>query len=180
MATHPKDHRITERVMQALETASKGSPELDCMISYALERANGSSDQVTMKLLVMEGYSWDVISALWDVKMPPYSQSLDGQIEGENITLTMWSEKRGKWVAVHKSQDGEDHVAWAKSEVLARRLAALKGYLALDKPKVPANGKAAGEQPALEMETADRATSPPAHKAADMTDAETQNWRVLF
>ena len=179
MATHPNNHRITERVMQALETASSGSPELDCMISYALERANGSSDQVTMKLLVMEGYSWDVISALWDVKMPPYSQSLDGRIEGENITLTMWSEKRGKWVAVHKSQDGEDHVAWAKSEVLARRLAALKGYLAQDS-KPPPVGETAGEQPALEIAGKDSMTSPANSKTPEMADSEAQNWRVLF
>ena len=173
MAEHPKDRRITERVVQALATASEGSPELDCMISYAMERANGNGEQVTMKLLVMEGYSWDVISALWDVKLPPYSRSLDSAIEGENITLTMWSEKRNKWVAVQKSKDGEDHIAWAKSEILARRLAALKGHLSKDRK--PLNGdEPLGEKPLLELEDA----GAPA-KTPEIGDSEHQNWRVL-
>src|SRR3546814_12994640 len=50
--------------------------------------------------------------------------------EGENIAFAMKSERREQWAAVHKAADGTEHVAWARTEILARRLAALKGILA--------------------------------------------------
>lgn len=121
---------IIKRVISALESASEGSQELDCMISYALELARGEFDQVMMELLVKEGFSWNVISELWGGKVPPYTQSLDCGIEGENIAFAMKSDKRQQWAAVHKALDGKEYLAWAKTEVLSRRLAALKGSVA--------------------------------------------------
>src|SRR3546814_13721444 len=82
-----------------------------------------------MELLVNEGFSWHVISEIWEGKVTPYTQSLDAGIEGENIAFAMKSERREQWAAVHKAADGTEHVAWARTEILARRLAALKGIL---------------------------------------------------
>src|SRR5690606_13338308 len=92
--------------------------------------AGGEFDQVMMELLVNEGYSWKVISEIWEGKVARYTQSLDASIEGENIAFVMKSEKRERWAAVHKAPDGTEYVAWARTEILARRLAALKGILA--------------------------------------------------
>src|SRR3546814_2576373 len=83
-----------------------------------------------MQLLVSEGYSWNVISEIWEGKVARYTQSLDCAVEGENIAFVMKSERRTQWAAVHKSADGTEYVAWARTEILARRLAALKGILA--------------------------------------------------
>src|SRR3546814_13614826 len=83
-----------------------------------------------MELLVNEGFSWHVISEIWEGKVTPYTQSLDAGIEGENIAFAMKSERREQWAAVHKAADGTEHVAWARTEILARRLAALPGILA--------------------------------------------------
>src|SRR3546814_15980404 len=82
-----------------------------------------------MELLVNEGLSWHGISEIWYGKVAPYTQSLDAGIEGENIAFAMKSERREQWAAVHKADDGTEHVAWARTEILARRLAALKGIL---------------------------------------------------
>jgi hypothetical protein len=140
---------IIRRVMSALETAPRGSQELDCMISYALELARGEFDQVMMELLVNEGFSWNVISEIWEGKVAPYTQSLDSGIEGENIAFVMRSEKRAQWAAVHKAEDGEEYVAWARTEVLARRLAGLNGLLAetAKRSSEIAAGKADDETP---------------------------------
>lgn len=100
------------------------------MISYALELARGEFDQVMMELLVKEGFSWNVISEIWGGKVPPYTQSLDCGIEGENIAFAMKSDKREQWAAVHKAPDGKEYLAWGRTEVLSRRLAALKGSVA--------------------------------------------------
>ena len=130
MSQHKRKDGIIGRVVSALETAPHGSQELDCMITYALELARGEFDQVMMELLVNEGFSWNIISEIWEGKVAPYTQSLDCSIEGENIAFVMKSERREQWAAVHKASDGDEYVAWARIEILARRLAGLKGILA--------------------------------------------------
>ena len=77
MSENKRKDGIIRRVVSALETAPHGSQELDCMISYALELARGEFDQVMMELLVNEGFSWNVISEIWEGKVAPYTQSLD-------------------------------------------------------------------------------------------------------
>ena len=86
MSEHKRKDGIIRRVVSALETALQGSQELDCMISYALEMARGEFDQVMMELLVNEGFSWNIISEIWEGKVAPYTQSLDSGLEGENTT----------------------------------------------------------------------------------------------
>src|SRR3546814_20337072 len=82
-----------------------------------------------MQLLVSEGYSWNVISEIWEGKVARYTQSLDCAVEGENIAFVMKSERRAQWAAAHQSADGTDYVAWARTEIPARRMAAPKGIL---------------------------------------------------
>ena len=178
MGEHKRKDGIIGRVVSALETASSGSQELDCMISYALELARGEFDQVMMELLVNEGYSWKVISEIWEGKVARYTQSLDAGIDGENIAFAMKSERREQWAAVHKAPDGTEFVAWARTEILARRLAALKGILADANKRgtlrmAPDDDEDAEEQPA-DAETL-RVLS-----AGAGANRDPENWTVLF
>lgn len=177
MGEHKRKEGIIGRVVSALGTASTGSQELDCMISYALELARGEFDQVMMELLVNEGYSWNIISEIWEGKVARYTQSLDAAVEGENIAFVMKSERREQWAAVHKAPDGSEYVAWARTEILARRLAALKGILA-DADKRAGNDTASDDEDA-EEDAADaerlRVVSAGGGSARDA-----ENWTVLF
>src|SRR3546814_8644992 len=74
MSEYNRKDGIIRRVVSALSTAPGGGQELDCMISYALELARGEFDQVMMELLVNEGFSWHVISEIWEGKVAPYTQ----------------------------------------------------------------------------------------------------------
>lgn len=179
------ENDIIKRVVSELEHASEGSQELDCMISYALELARGEFDQVMMELLVKEGFSWNVISEIWGGKVPPYTQSLDCGIEGENIAFAMKSDKRQQWAAVHKGPDGREYLAWAKTEILARRLAALKGSVALSfgqhkkEPAPPARDETLDDDSdpeKLRMVSAGGSTAA-SHAAAGQ---ESESWTVLF
>lgn len=187
------ENDIIDRVVSDLENATEGSQELDCMISYALELARGEFDQVMMELLVKEGFSWNVISEIWGGKVPPYTQSLDCGIAGENIAFAMRSDKRRQWAAVHKGPAGEEHLAWAKTEVLARRLAALKGSVALGRSeRDKTDGKDAEDSESVDDDgdsehlrmvssgnhaTAGHATA--GHGAAGAA-REGESWTVLF
>jgi hypothetical protein len=178
MGEHKSKDGIIGRVVLALQTAPAGSQELDCMISYALELARGEFDQVMMELLVNEGYSWKVISEIWEGKVARYTQSLDAGIEGENIAFAMKSERREQWAAVHKAPDGTEFVAWARTEILARRLAALKGILA-DAGKRGTLGAAPADDEDAEEDPADpeklRVLAAGAGAGRDP-----ENWTVLF
>lgn len=179
MSEYKRRDGIIRRVVSALETAPHGSQELDCMISYALELARGEFDQVMMELLVNEGFSWNVISEIWEGKVAPYTQSLDCGIEGENIAFVMKSERREQWAAVHKASDGEEYVAWARTEILARRLAALKGIIAeAEKRSAGHDTDESGEDDDPEETSADPEHLRMVSAAGSARDAE--NWTVLF
>lgn len=178
MGEHKRKDGIIRRVVSALETAPIGGQELDCMISYALELARGEFDQVMMELLVNEGYSWHIISEIWEGKVARYTQSLDACIEGENIAFVMKSERREQWAAVHKATDGTEHVAWARTEILARRLAALKGILA------EAGKRGSGQAASDDDEDAEEGPTDPEHlrvvSAGGGSARDAENWTVLF
>jgi len=174
---------IIRRVMSSLETAPEGSQELDCMITYALKLARGEFDQVMMELLVNEGFSWHIISEIWDGKVAPYTQSLDSGIEGENIAFVMRSDRRSQWAAVHKTPGGEEYVAWAKTEILARRLAGLKGILAETEDYQDEGGSQGspeddGGDPEVEARASDSEALRMMSAAGAARDGE--NWTVLF
>src|SRR3546814_10710473 len=138
MSEYNRKDGIIRRVVSALSTAPGGGQELDCMISYALELARGEFDQVMMELLVNEGFSWHVISEIWQGKVAPSTQSLDAGIEGDNIAFAKKSDRREQWAAVHKAPAGTEHVAWPRTEILPRRPAASK--------RIPAHaGRHAGD-----------------------------------
>ncbi|HEY9547901.1 MAG TPA: hypothetical protein VIR45_00240 [Kiloniellaceae bacterium] len=178
MSEHTRKDDIIRRVVSALQTAPSGSQELDCMISYALELARGEFDQVMMQLLVSEGYSWNVISEIWEGKVARYTQSLDCAVEGENIAFVMKSERRAQWAAAHKSADGTEYVAWARTEILARRLAALKGILA------EAESRTGGPLGAVDDEDSEAGPEDPEQlcmvSAGGGAARDADTWSVLF
>ena len=122
--------RVWEKLLESLGGAEAGGRELDIIIHYLLgsqaEDAGGEASQM-IELLVEEGYPWEVVSELLDAALPPYTTTLDAALPGENIILALHSPRRGRWAAVHKTPAGQQVLAWAASECLARRRAALKG-----------------------------------------------------
>lgn len=126
MADGSRDEMTIDDLIGVLERAPAGSRDLDRRIAALLGLPIGESEQM-VKLLQFEGYSWDVISELVQSQNPCFSSALDACIPGENIVLAMQSTKRGQWAAIHRSVGGAEFVAWAATEALARRAAALKG-----------------------------------------------------
>ncbi len=129
MSDSTRDDRTIDDLIEALESAPSGSGELDRMVAFQLGLPLGESDQM-IKLLMFEGYSWDIISELVQSDNPGFTTSLDARIPGENVVLAMLSPKRRQWVAVHRSVGGAEFTAWAATEPLARRAAALRGVRA--------------------------------------------------
>lgn len=142
MAEGSCDEHTIDDLIAALEQAPAGSAELDRMVAFQLGLPIGDSDQM-IKLLLFEGYGWDVISELVDSKEPSFTRALDARIPGENIVLAMHSAKRGQWAAIHRGAGGTDFTAWAATEALARRAAALRGLRAVSSFDVTAAAEAA-------------------------------------
>ena len=121
--------RVWDKLLESLGSAKAGGRELDIVIHYLLgaqaEDAGGEAGQM-IELLVEEGYPWEVVSELLDAELPPYTTALDAALPGENILLALYSPRRGRWAAVHKTPSGQQVLVWAASECLARRRAALK------------------------------------------------------
>lgn len=188
--------KVFDKLVASLESAERGSRELDIIVSFLLGDTSSDEGQL-IQLLVGEGYPWAIISDLLDEDIPAYTASLDATLPGENIVLACWSARRAKWAAVHQKPDGKQIMAWAASECLARRLAALK---AVYDPAQGMTVKTGVTPPA----TAARKTPPPtapkprmpkpapwdtaAQSPADregaheesMEDEATEEWKILF
>lgn len=140
-----------DRVIDAIERADFGSKLLDIMIATAVG-AGSSKFSRLVSILLDEGYSWDTMQEIFDEEVKPYSRSLDAVVPGETIVMAALAPKRGRWAALHRGSDGHETVAWAATEVLARRLAALKA-LQVGRGRAPspgasaATGGAAAESP---------------------------------
>lgn len=130
MADGSRDEHTIDDLISALERAPEGGGDLDRMIAFQLGLPIGESDEM-IKLLLFEGYDWDVISELVLSENPCFSTALDARIPGENVVLAMHSKKRGQWAAIHRGSGGTDFMAWAATEALARRAAALRGLRAV-------------------------------------------------
>lgn len=185
MADGSRDEHTIDDLIAALERAPEGGGDLDRMVAFQLGLPIGESDQM-IKLLLFEGYSWDVISELVKCENPCFSTALDARIPGENIVMAMRSTKRGQWAAIHRSAGGTDFLAWAASEPLARRAAALRGLRAVssfDMRATPAVAGAAG-RPAVGSpagETIER--MPDAIEDAHTQDGDARlggEWKILF
>ena len=117
---------VLDALIEALATAPCGSRELDVRLDYGLGvMLSGRTDLATV--MIREGVSWPTVSAVLDSRVPAYTTSLDAAVEGENIAFAIRSERRGRWGAMHRARSGKEILAWAATEPLARRLAALEG-----------------------------------------------------
>lgn len=119
--------KVLEKLLESLENAETGSRELDIIVTFVLGDTSTDAGK-TIQLLVEEDYPWSVIAELLDEDLPRYTESLDTRVPGEAITLSAYSRKRDRWFAVHRPRRGSQAAAWAATESLARRLAALKGW----------------------------------------------------
>ncbi len=146
---------IYDEVVAALEGAAEGGEALDIMIACLAGGAAGAAPRA-VRLLAEEGFSWEAIGQVCCGEVPAYSTSLDAALPGEAIAFVMRSARRGGWAAMHVSPSGEETLAWAASEALARRLAALKG--------LAAEGRLAAE----------------ASSAAGDDGDDASDWKILF
>ena len=115
--------KVLEKLIESLQSAEKGSRDLDIIVSFVLGDTLSDAGKM-IHLLVEEGYPWDVISELVDEDLAPYSTSLDAAVPGENIVMALYSPRRSKWAAVHRTPADKYVIVWAASECLARRAAA--------------------------------------------------------
>lgn len=187
MTDSTRDDRTIDDLIEALESAPSGSSELDRMVAFQLGLPLGESDQM-IKLLMFEGYSWDIISGLVASDNPGFTTSLDARIPGENVVLAMLSSKRGRWVAVHRSVGGAEFTAWAATEPLARRAAALRGVRAASAFEAKRGAAAPADTPSA-ADTSSGALHAPAPSCADESapgqeqpDPPSSNgeWKILF
>ena len=180
--------RVFQRLLTSLGSAERGNREFDIIISFVLGDTSGDAGRM-IELLVEEGYSWDIISELLDEDLPPYTQSLDAAIPGEDIVISAYSAKRGRWASAQRGPGGQHVMAWAANECLARRAAALRAlYAGLVAAEPPA-----GEEPAgATAETVEEEPAPPAEAAIEeaaeaapgerpTAGEETESdWKILF
>jgi len=112
-----------------LESAEAGSQALDIRIHYGFRILGGLGEDVA-SLLIKEGVSWPTVQATLNETVPPYSTSLDAALQGEEIVFAIRSVRHGGWGAMQRTSTGGEELAWAATEPLARRLAALKSWRA--------------------------------------------------
>ena len=126
MARHISRPKFVDTLIHMVETADEGSRRLDGVVAYLLGETDADTDAI-VDLILEEGYAQEVLTELLGAQVPPYSTALDANVPGENIVLSMYSSKKNQWVAMHRSCEGTNSVARARTESLARRSAALKG-----------------------------------------------------
>lgn len=140
-------------LIRELEAAAAGSAALDQRIEHCLAGLGLRADLT--ELLVNEGVSWPVVAETARDRVPRYTTSLDAAIAGEDILFAMRSAARGKWAAVQRSFGGREVLAWAATEPLARRLAAVKAHAAARghaEPQIKPYVVAAAPEPAARDE----------------------------
>ena len=194
--------RVCDELLESLGSARHGGRELDLIICNLLGDTSSEAGKM-IRLLVEEGYPWHVVSELLDEDLPPYTSTLDAALPGENIVLALYSPRRGRWAAVHETPAGEQVLAWAANECLARRRAALMalGATLLPRaapakpaarpapravPRPPAGAEA--PQPPTGAEAPQPAASPhgwslvPDPEAApeDVAEEGEEEWKILF
>ncbi len=169
MSRHIRQREFVENLIRTIETAEEGGRRLDSVVAYLLGEGDADTDAI-IDLIVEEGYPLEVSSEVLDADVLPYSTSLDAKLPGENVVLTMYASRKGQWLAIHRSSDGKDSVAWARTECLARRAAALKGKWAQTKVLAEIARGVAGEDGPQSSEEED----------APGGDDRENPWKILF
>lgn len=116
-------------LIDEIEAAPTGSEALDARIHFGF-RVMVEKIQDHASLLIGEGISWPTVKAVLDDVVEPFTTSLDASLEGERIVFVLRSAKRRRWGAMQRASCGEEILGWARTEPLARRLAALKSWRA--------------------------------------------------
>lgn len=180
--------KVLEKLLESLENAETGSRELDIIVTFVLGDTSTEAGK-TIQLLVEEDYPWSIIAELLDEDLPRYTESLDTCIPGEAITLSAYSRKRNRWFAVHRPRGGSQAVAWAATESLARRSAALKGLARVPEVQRAAAGwpdggtQGQGAGPAAAKRRQRGSTDAPAEcdmANRDDEDEAEEEWKILF
>ena len=197
MPDNADDLMALDELIETLEVAERGSRALDIRIEYCLGVALGGRVDIA-STLIEEGISWKTVSETLDSRVPPYTTSLDAAVEGEAVEFAVKSEKRERWGAMHRSTNRQEFLAWAATEPLARRLAALKGRradLSIEREREAARKAAQkAEQEAAQeavKDAAQDAKSEPGQTPKafdpfavahvdDNGEGEKQDWKVLF
>ncbi len=190
MFTEPNGVQVLDNLLQDLQQAEEGGRKLDILISFVIGETPARHRPV-IKILLEDETKTALICKLIGEDFPRYTESLDANLPDENIVLSMYSEARGKWAAAHKPASGEEVVAWAATEALARRSAALKARQAATVET------SAAEPPARAATTIDRSariaeaprivrprpvparTEPPIAPPVQ-ADAATEDWDIRF
>ena len=150
----PRDTITLDKLAPFLEGARTGSRKLDMIVAYVLAGMSAETRR-RVELLLDGRFSWGVVSDLFPDEAPDFTTSLDAAVPGENVVFAMFEAERHRWVAIHRTQEGEEIVARGASEALARRGAGLKALAA-----AAAAGKAAAPEAPVEV-------AAPAHEPAD-------------
>lgn len=193
MQDNVDDLAALDELIETVEMAERGSRTLDIRIEYCLGVALGGRVDIA-GTLIEEGISWETVSETLDSRVPAYTTSLDAAVEGEAIEFAVKSEKRERWGAMHRSKNRQEFLAWAATEPLARRLAALKGRradLLIEREREAAQKAAqkaaekvaqkAAQEKDSEPEQTLKASDPFAFTSVDDdTETEKQDWKVLF
>lgn len=151
---------------QELGAASGGDRKLDLKLEYCVGVTFQQRADVA-RLMVDEGFSWQHVNEALDDRIPLYTTTLDAALPGENIVFVLKSERRGGWCAVHRSEDGRDHLVWAATECLARRLAAVTAWRA-----EAARG--------VERSLAEAIVPDAGPEGEDAGPEEEKDWKVMF
>jgi len=111
-------------LIEELGAASAGSAALDLRIHIGFRVALRRAPDLAA-LLIEQGVTWPTVEAVMEEQVAPYTTSLDAALDGEDISFVVRSARRQRWAAMQKAADGAEILAWAASEPLARRLAAI-------------------------------------------------------
>lgn len=168
-AEEPSLFADLDALIAEIESATGGNAALDARIHFGFRIATRRSPDIAA-LLIEQGITWPTVEAILDEQIPSFTTSLDAALDSEDIAFSVRSAKRQRWGAMQKARCGEEVLAWAATEPLARRLAAIRAWR-LDLEK----SAAASTTPA---------TSPPQQGTPAETPAETpareKEWEVSF
>lgn len=132
-----------DALISEVESAPVGNEALDARIHFGFRIATRRAPDIAA-LLIEQGVTWPTVDAVLDEQIPPFTTSLDAALEGEDIIFAVRSAKRRRWGAMQKASCGEEVLAWAATEPLARRLAALRVWqVNLEKSAAAASTKPA-------------------------------------